>query len=156
MKLNESSKSNFKVAKCNHHWHKKIKLLLGDVKFVETSQQLPIQSLRNLIFLTRDDRPLQREREREKKEKIKTFIFFFVFESGQPIRKARSFFQRLFGKESDRVIFLNHLYPLHLELDVSMLDPPVESGVSVNVIHRGDVMRDQRQYLLPGLLRVVV
>lgn len=93
-------------------------------------------------------------KEREKKEKIKTFIFFF--ESGQPIRKARSFFQRLFGKESDRVIFLNHLYPLHLELDVSMLDPPVESGVSVNVIHRGDVMRDQRQYLLPGLLRVVV
>ena len=66
MKLNESSKSNFEVAQCNHHWHKKIKLLLGDVKFVETSQQLPIQSLRNLIFLTRDDRPLQREREREK------------------------------------------------------------------------------------------
>lgn len=76
MKLNESSKSNFKLAQCNHHWHKKIKLLLGDVKFVETSQQLPIQSLRNLIFLTRDDRPLQKgKREKERRKKLKVLSF---------------------------------------------------------------------------------
>lgn len=40
------------------------------------------------------------------------------------------------------------LYPLHLEANVSMLNASVELCVSVNEIHGGDVMCDERQNFL--------
>lgn len=49
-----------------------------------------------------------------------------------------------------------YLDSLDLEFDVPMLYPAVESRVSVDVVDGGDVMGDQGQYLLSGLLRVVM
>lgn len=64
-----------------------------------------------------------------------------------------------FGYSHTSIIFgaiYRYLYSLNLELDVSVLRPAVEFRVPVDVIHGGDVMRDQGQYFLPGFLRVVM
>lgn len=53
-------------------------------------------------------------------------------------------------------IFFIYLYPLYLELDVSVLDSTVESGVPVNVVHGCDVMGDQREYFLSRFFCVVM
>lgn len=58
-----------------------------------------------------------------------------------------------------RVLFLaryHYLYSLNLEFDVSVLRPAIEFRVPVDVIHGGDVVRDQGQYFLSGFLRVVM
>lgn len=51
---------------------------------------------------------------------------------------------------------MRYLDSLNLKLDISMLGSAVEFRVPVDVIHRGDVVSDQRQYFFPRLLRVVM
>lgn len=49
-----------------------------------------------------------------------------------------------------------YLYSLNLKLDVSVFRSAIESRVSVDVIHGGDVVSDQGQYFLSGFLRVMM
>lgn len=62
----------------------------------------------------------------------------------------------VYSRRIEIIQWRSHLYPLHLEFDIPMFDSAVKSGVSVDVIHSGNVVRDQRQYFFSGLLRVMM